>query len=85
MVMRIFILFLLSLVSFANDIHYWQLKTDHYDVVYMQCGVYSYSSSEILYHDVGKIEKMVILTRTDYVKPKDWMNKHIILLGERCD
>lgn len=84
--MRIFILFLLPLLSFANnDIHYWQLKMDHYHERYLQCGVYSYSNFAIIYHDVGLVNKMVISTHTDYVKSKEWMDEHIKLNGQQCD
>lgn len=79
------LLLLLPLVAFADDKHYWQLKTDHYDVVYLQCGVYSYSTAEIIYHDVGKYDKMIILTKTDFVKSKAWMHKHILMHGQQCD
>ena len=84
--MRIFILFLLPLISFANsENNYWQLKYDHYHEMYLQCGVYSYSNFKIIYHDVGKVDKMVISTHTDYVKSKEWMTDHIKMVGEVCD
>jgi len=81
--MRIFILFLLPLISFANsEHHYWQLKYDHYHEMYLQCGAYSYSNFKIIYHDVGEI---VITTHTDYVKSTEWMTDHIKMDGKICD
>lgn len=73
-------------ISSANaGHHYWQLKFDHYNEIYLQCGVYSYSNFKIIYHDVGKVDKMVISTHTDYVKSKEWMTDHIKMVGEVCD
>lgn len=69
----------------ADNKHYWQVHMDHFKIVYLQCGVYSYSTSEMIFHDVGKIEKVVISTHTDYVKSHNWMVKHIELIGKQCD